>query len=78
MVTMGDGSGTLTQPIFHAGSWPNMATTSLMSVGNTAGSSDPILTPSLATGHNAEILAVSDPHLVYDAEDFRISSPHGR
>jgi hypothetical protein len=70
MVTTRDGSGTLAQPIDHARSWPNMAMTSLMSVGNTADSPEPILRPSPASGYHAEILDAYDPDLAYDTENF--------
>jgi hypothetical protein len=43
-------------------------TTSLTSVGNSAGSPEPIVRPSLATGHDAEILDLYDPHVGYDAD----------
>jgi hypothetical protein len=52
-----------------------MATTSLTSVGNDTGSLEPIRRPSLATGHEAEILDVYDPHLGYDAEKFPAQQP---
>jgi hypothetical protein len=51
--------------------------TSFTPVGISAGSPEPSLRPSPATGHNAEILGVYDPDLGYDAEIFHISSPHG-
>jgi hypothetical protein len=47
-----------------------MATTSLTSAGSDAGAPDPILRPSPATGHAAEILDVEDPYVGYDAETF--------
>lgn len=47
-----------------------MATTSLTSVGNSAGSPDLIVRPSPATGHEADMLGVEDSDLVYDAETF--------
>ncbi len=55
-----------------------MATTPFTLVGNSADSPEPILRPSPASGHDAEILDVEDPYLGYDAEKFRISSPNGR
>jgi hypothetical protein len=55
----------------------NMARTSFTPVGISAGSPEPSLRPSPATGHDAEILGVYDPDLGYDAEIFHISSPHG-
>jgi hypothetical protein len=43
-------------------------TTSLTSVRNSAGSPEPIVRPSLASGHDADILSLYDPHLGYDAD----------
>jgi hypothetical protein len=48
----------------------NMATTSFSLVGNSADSPEPLLRPSPATGHDAEMLEVEDPNLGYDAETF--------
>ena len=45
-----------------------MAMTSLTPVGHGPGSPDPILRPSPATGHEADILDVEDPDVGYDAE----------
>ena len=52
-----------------------MATTFLTSVGNDAGSAEPIRRPSHAIGYAAEILDVSDPSLGYDAETFPSQPP---
>jgi Lipocalin-like domain len=53
----------------------NMAMTSLTLVGHSAGFPEPILRPSPATGHDAEILDVYDPYLGYDAETFPYQQP---
>src|SRR6266850_6213216 len=55
--------------------WSNMATTSLTLVGHFAGSPEPILRPSPATGHDAEILGVEDPYVGYDAETCPYQQP---
>jgi hypothetical protein len=47
-----------------------MATAPSTLVGHAADSPAPLLMPSPANGHDAEILAVSDPDLGYDAEGF--------
>jgi hypothetical protein len=47
-----------------------MATTSFTPVGNSAELPEPILRPSPATGHDAEILSVEDAYVGYDAENF--------
>ena len=52
----------------HRLSWTNRAKTSLTSVGKSAGSLEPILRPSPAAGHAAEILSAEDAYLGYDAE----------
>jgi hypothetical protein len=39
-------------------------------VGNGADFPEPLLRPSLATGHGAEMLDVSDPYVGYEAEAF--------
>lgn len=52
-----------------------MATTFFTSVGNSAGSPEPILRLSPATGHDAEILEVYDPDVGYDAEKFPYNQP---
>src|SRR6266540_5482528 len=52
-----------------------MATTSLTLEGHSAGSPEPILGPSPATGQDAEILDVSDPDLGYDAEKSVSAAP---
>jgi hypothetical protein len=54
---------------------PNMATTSLTPVGNSADSPAAIQRPSPATGHEAEMLEVEDPDLGYDAENFPYKPP---
>ncbi len=46
----------------------NRVTTSFTHVGDSAGSPESILRPSPATGHDAEILEVSDLYLGYDAK----------
>jgi hypothetical protein len=48
----------------------NRVTTSLTLVGHSAASPEPLLRPSSATGHDAEILDVDDPQLGYDAAKF--------
>ena len=45
----------------------NMATTSFTSVGNSAGSPELILRPSLVTVHDAERLSAEEAYLGYDA-----------
>ena len=52
----------LYEPIFHS------ARTSWTLVGNSADSPEPLLRPSPATGHEAEILDVSDPCRPYSTE----------
>jgi hypothetical protein len=52
----------------------NMAITSFTLVGHSADSPEPLLRPSLATGHEAEILDVEDQYLGYDAETFPSTS----
>jgi hypothetical protein len=47
-----------------------MANTSFTSVGNSADSPQPLLKPSPATGHHAEMLDVYDPDVGYDAETY--------
>jgi hypothetical protein len=42
---------------------------------NSADSPEPILRPSPAAGHDAEMLEVSDPDLGYDAEKFPYQQP---
>jgi hypothetical protein len=54
-----------------------MATTSLASVGNSADLPEPLLRPSPATGHDAEILDVYNPYLGYDAEKFPYKQADG-
>jgi hypothetical protein len=46
----------------------NRVTTWCTSVGNSADSPEPILRPSPATGHDAEILDAYDAYVGYDAE----------
>jgi hypothetical protein len=53
----------------------NVATASLMLVRNSADSPAPLLRPSPANGHDAEILDVSDPDLGYDAETCPYQQP---
>jgi hypothetical protein len=48
-----------------------MATTSSTLVGNSADSHELVLRPSFATGHDADILDVSNPYLSDDAENIR-------
>jgi hypothetical protein len=38
-------------------------------------SPEPLLRPSLATGHDAEMLGVEDPHLGYNSETFLDKPP---
>jgi hypothetical protein len=52
-----------------------MATTSSTLVGNSTDSPELVLRPSLATGHDADILDVSDPYLSDDAENICQCSP---
>jgi hypothetical protein len=52
-----------------------MAKTSFTSVGSEADSPEPFLRPSPATGHDAEMLEVSDPDLGYDAGKFPYQPP---
>jgi hypothetical protein len=59
-------------PIFHG---THMAMTSFMLVGNAADSPAPLLRPSPATDHDAEMLGVEDPDLGYDAEKFPYKQP---
>ena len=49
---------------------PNRVKTFFTSVGNSADWPEPLLRPSPATGHAAEILDVYNPDLGYDAEKF--------
>jgi hypothetical protein len=53
----------------------HMANTSFTSVGNCADSPEPLLRPSPAMGHDAEILGVCDPDLGYDAEKVPYKPP---
>jgi hypothetical protein len=53
----------------------NMARTSFTSVGSEADSPEPLLRPSAAMGHDAEILDVLDPDLGYDAENSVSAAP---
>jgi hypothetical protein len=46
----------------------NRVTTSFTLVGNSADSPEPLLRPSPATGHDVDMLEISDPDLGYDAE----------
>jgi hypothetical protein len=46
----------------------NMANTSFTSVGHSADSPQPLLRPSPATGHHAEMLDVYDPDVGYEVE----------
>jgi predicted dehydrogenase len=55
--------------------WANMATASFTSVGNCPDSPQPILRPSPATGHDADMLDVEDPYLGYDAETWPYQQP---
>jgi hypothetical protein len=52
-----------------------MATASYTPVGNSADSPGPILRPSPATSHDAEIFDVYEPDLGYDAEKFPYKQP---
>jgi hypothetical protein len=54
---------------------PNRVTTSFMSVGNSADSPAPLLRPSPATGHEADMRDVSDPDVGDDAETFPSQQP---
>jgi hypothetical protein len=54
---------------------PNRVMTSFTLVGNSADSPELLLRPLPATGHNAEILDVSDPDLGYYAEKFPYKPP---
>ena len=49
-----------------------MARTSLTAVGSEADSHEPLLRPSLATGHDADMLDVEDPEFGYDMGSNRI------
>jgi hypothetical protein len=57
------------------GLFGNTHPTSYTLVGNAADSLEPILRPSPATGHDADILEVSDPPLGYDAGKFPYKPP---
>jgi hypothetical protein len=48
----------------------NMAATSVTLVGSEASAPEPILRPSPATSHDAEMLDVEDPYLSYDPDTF--------
>jgi hypothetical protein len=52
-----------------------MARTSFTYLGSEADSPEPLLGPSPATGHAAEILDVYNPYLGYDAEEFPYQPP---
>src|SRR5262245_33472011 len=56
-------------------SGPNMATTSLTLVGHAADAPDPILRRLPATGHEADMLDVSDPDVGEDAETCPYQQP---
>ena len=60
-----DTCGGVSVPALHLLSWTNRAKTSLTSVGKSAGSPEPILRPSPAAGHAAEILSAEDAYLDY-------------
>jgi hypothetical protein len=57
----------------YVGSWALLTL-----VGNSADSPEPLLRPSPATGHDADMLDVEDPNLGDDAETVRRSSPNSR
>jgi hypothetical protein len=56
----------------------NMARTSLTSVGSNADSAEPLLRPLPAIGHDAKILAVSEPSFGYDVETYSSQCREGR